>query len=130
MLAATRDRLRAAGVQSVDEVKQLQEPLVQESPALTPLIAEWRQFLHARVYRHPSVLEMAERAQKMIRALVAHYLQYPERMPPYYTDRAQVSPLNRVVGDYLSGMTDRLAVQEYGQLFQSTEKSDRMKTSS
>jgi dGTPase len=128
ILASTRDRLRATGVESVEAVKQLPEPLVDEGISLAPLISEWREFLHSRVYRHSQVLEMAERAQKIIRALVASYLEHPERMPVFHTERAEVLPLIRVVGDYLSGMTDRLALQEYSQLFQSPEKSDRMRT--
>lgn len=128
MLAATRERIQDARVTSVDEVKQQRDTLVEEGTSMEPLIKEWRQFLHAKVYRHAAVLQMAERGRKIVQGLFNAYASEPARMPAYHAERASLLPTKRAVGDYLAGMTDRLAVIEYSQLFQSDEKSDRMET--
>lgn len=128
MLAATRVRISQADVQSVDQVKQLAEPLVEEGMAVRHAVEELRSFLQQKVYHHPKVLQMATRGKDIVRSLFAAYAANPELMPPWHAQRAAVIEPNRAVGDYIAGMTDRLAAIEYGQLFQSSEKSDMIET--
>jgi len=42
----------------------------------------------------------------------------PRLLPDRYYQRAQNEPVERVVCDYLAGMTDRYAQDEYLRLFQ------------
>ncbi|HQR42875.1 MAG TPA: dNTP triphosphohydrolase, partial [Gemmatales bacterium] len=95
MLAATRERIQDARVTSVDEVKQQRDTLVEEGASMEPLIKEWRQFLHAKVYRHAAVLQMAERGRKIVQGLFNAYASEPARMPAYHAERASFLPTKR-----------------------------------
>ena len=75
-------------------------------------------FLHARVYRHWRVMRMKHKGGRILRALFAEFVNSPELLPDRFARRREGDPLPRVVGDYLAGMTDRYAQQEYLRLFQ------------
>ena len=124
LLATTRKRLQEAGLHSVRDIKTFPEPLVQEGEALEPVIRELRQFLLEKVYHHPKVLQMAQRGKHIVRSLYEAYSRQPSLMPDYHAERAKQE--ERAVGDYVSGMTDRLAEIEYTTLFQSAQKSDKI----
>ena len=128
MLSTTQRRIQEAGVSNVKEVKALREPLVKEGQALEGANRELRQFLHEKVYRHPRVLEMSLRGKSIVRGLYDGYRANPGLMPEYHAIRAKEIDCARAVGDYVAGMTDRLAALEYGQLFQTHEKSDMIET--
>ena len=98
--------------------------------------AELERFLRERVYRHHRVLRMTANGKRILQALFAEYVESPELLPERHlrrwagSDRVVGPPgrtaaagppagagLERVVGDYLAGMTDRFAHQEYRRLF-------------
>jgi dGTPase len=74
---------------------------------------ELKSFLRSRLYRHPQVTRQMDRARIMIRALFATYTEQPAQMAPQFRIRADREPVRRVVGDYIAGMTDRFAEDEY-----------------
>jgi dGTPase len=74
-------------------------------------------FLYERVYRHPEVLRLRAKAQAMLAEMFAGYVARPDLLPKSFQQRAQNAGLPRSVADYLAGMTDRYAQQEYRRLF-------------
>ena len=80
----------------------LAEPLADEKARL-------QKFLFARVYRHPQVMGQVERAQDRLQRLFADLADRPARLPRFYRDRLAEDSTERVVCDYLAGMTDRYA---------------------
>ncbi len=90
---------------------------------LTPLLAfsaAWReqstvlkQFLRARLYRHPQVAGMTDRAQQVVRELFEVYRASPELLP---VPAAGARAPHRQVADYIAGMTDRFAIREHQRL--------------
>jgi dGTPase len=75
------------------------------------------EFLQRRVYRHPELLALRDRAQQMLREMFAGYLAHRELMPAGFRARATEVGWPRTVGDYVAGMTDRYAQQEHARLF-------------
>jgi dGTPase len=73
--------------------------------------------LKQTLYRHPQVTRHMDRAREMIRRLFEAYSERPEQMAPQYRLRAESEPVYRVVCDYIAGMTDRFAEEEYISLF-------------
>ena len=53
----------------------------------------------------------------MVRALFAAYLETPGAMPPEWSARGGDVGAPRAAADYIAGMTDRFAVNEYRRLF-------------
>jgi dGTPase len=117
LLEHTRRRLRAARVRSVDDVRHAPGPLVGFGPEVEGLKAELEEFLHRRVYRHYRVQRMAVKGGRILEELFAEFCQRPQLLPERYSRRIQGGP-ERVVCDYVAGMTDRYAQDEYLRLFQ------------
>jgi dGTPase len=118
LLAHTRERLQTEGIRSLEDVRRCPRPLVGPGPVVRQLKGELERFLHQRVYRHHRVMRMAIKGQRLVQALFAEFCRVPQLLPARYCQRAQNQPLQRVVCDYLAGMTDRYAQDEYLRLFQ------------
>ena len=59
---------------------------------------------------------MREEARRILRALYTGYLENPHRLPEETRRRAGEEGLPRTVADYVAGMTDRYAHEEYRRL--------------
>ena len=136
VLAETERRLADARIRDIGDVRRADTPLVCCSARVRPMKRELEEFLRDRVYRHHRVLRMTANGKRILRALFAEYVTSPELLPERHLrrwagagrvagppggkplpGREAVTHLERVVGDYLAGMTDRFAHQEYRRLF-------------
>jgi dGTPase len=118
LLEQTRLQLRRHGIASLEEVRHAPEALVAPGPEVSDLKAKFETFLHEHVYRHSRVRRMATKGQRILRALFAEFCRDPELLPERYARRASTGQVERTVCDYLAGMTDRYAQDEYLRLFQ------------
>jgi len=116
LLTCTLERIEAWGIETIDQVRQAQT-IVRPNDELFALKAELEKFLYARVYRHPTVVASRLVAQQQLREMFAELMTKPELMPASFQHRADEYGLARSVCDYLAGMTDRFAQQEYRRLF-------------
>ena len=137
LLEETTRRLEQYNIRSLDDVRNAPVPLVGFTPQLAQYKAEWERFLHNRVYTHHSVLRMTHNGQRILEALFHEYVRHPELLPEKHFrrwsgaaerrgppppswithHRRPIPQLERVVADYLAGMTDRFAQMEYRRLF-------------
>jgi dGTPase len=115
LLWATLARLDQSGVKNADDVRHT-PPLVLPGTELAQLKSELEQFLHERVYRHHQLLALREQAQHRLGALFHYYVAQTDLLPPAFRQRIAAPGIERTVGDYLAGMTDRFAAQEYDRL--------------
>ena len=66
---------------------------------------------------HPAVKRVRENAETIVRRLFEAYLADPSMMPRDWAAKAGEGERARAVADYIAGMTDRFASQEYARLF-------------
>jgi dGTPase len=119
LLEQTRERLRRHRVRTAEDVRRAPDRLVAAGPEVEGLKQELEAFLRRRVYRHHRVMRMAAKGRRVLHALFAEFCRSPELLPERYGRRARVGgQLERTVCDYLAGMTDRYARDEYLRLFQ------------
>jgi dGTPase len=118
LLEHTRQDLRTEGIRTVADVRACPRPLVDHGPEVRRLRGGLEAFLRERVYRHYRVMRMAYKGQRILRLLFEEFCRHPEELPDRYHQRAQRGPVEQAVGDYLAGMTDRYAQDEYLRLFQ------------
>ena len=76
-----------------------------------------RSFLFARVYRDNAAKAEENKAQEMLAQLFTYFVNAPERLPGIYRENLKTESAPRCVCDYLSGMTDRFAIELYRELF-------------
>ena len=117
----TARRLKQYGIGSVDDVRRhADQPLVKFSDEMLHKERELKSFLFKNMYRQYRVVRMAEKARRVIQDLFHAYTSVPTQLPPSVQHRIEQRndlPMQRVVADYIAGMTDRFALEEYAKLF-------------
>jgi dGTPase len=113
---ASRKAIEAANPRSVDDVRKLSENLICRSPEMIEKETSLKQFLYDNMYRHYRLVRMAEKAERIITSLFQVYVNNPEQLPPQFTSRLKDDDVHLIVCDYVAGMTDRFAGQEYKKL--------------
>lgn len=76
-----------------------------------------RSFLFENVYRNPVAKSEELKAKEMLIKLFEYYVKNPERMPELYVRGIESEGVERCACDFLSGMTDRYAIETYTSLF-------------
>ncbi len=118
LLEHTQQRLRQERIRTVEDVRCHPGTLVEPGPEMAALKQELEAFLHRRVYQHYRVQRMTLKGQRIVQMLFAEFVQAPQLLPERYFRRSAAEGTERVVCDYLAGMTDRYALDEYLRLFQ------------
>jgi len=76
-----------------------------------------RSFLFASVYTNPEAKAEDGKAKGLLSALFAHFVKHPDQMPAFYYGRTAEESVERCVCDFISGMTDRYAIETYKKLY-------------
>ncbi len=122
VVQATDEALRAGKVESVDDVRALPANVVAHSETFQPKNRELKDFLYKNMYRHWRVMRMANKANRFLTQLFNLYIAEPWLLPSQTQAHLQDEALHRVTCDYIAGMTDRYALQEYQKLFDPMER--------
>jgi dGTPase len=118
LLETTRNNLRRERIRCIADVRAFPGTLVAFGPEMVTLRAGLEAFLHRRVYHHYRVQRMAVKGARVIQALCTEFCRAPLLLPDRYSRRIPVQGLERTVCDYVAGMTDRYAQDDYLRLFQ------------
>ena len=121
MLDHTQKQIRDERVESLADVRRV-PGLVGNGEPVRRAKAEIEAFLHERVYRHPRVRAMQERGKQVVRGLFSAYRDSPAEVPERFSRRYGTEPPEQVICDYIAGMTDRFARQEYERLYPSDRR--------
>ena len=112
-------RIAMLGPRSADDIRAAAEPVIAFSVPMQEANLLIRDFLFHRMYRHWRVnraMQKSKRASQMIFQLLHGG---PQMLPQEWRDRAGEpgsAQAARVVCDYIAGMTDRYALEEYRRL--------------
>lgn len=117
VLQHTTDQLTQHQIDSPEEVQTHRENLVAYEAAFGVDVQALKRFLYERMYRHYRLVRMQTKAERFIREIFEAYMQQPSMLPAATQRRLQNTPLPRVIADYIAGMTDRYALDEWEKLF-------------
>lgn len=105
---------------SVEELRLLGLQVVRFSDEAWADLKIIREFLFAEMYRAPSVMKMRAEVTEVVKRLFALFLEQPQHLPKEWQDDLAKceteTALARKVADYVSGMTDRFALQTHDRL--------------
>lgn len=76
-----------------------------------------RSFLFEAVYTNPAAKGEEGKARQIVRQLYAYFAAHPEKLPGEYRAICEEEGAERAACDYISGMSDRYAVNVFEQLF-------------
>ncbi len=108
-------------IRTVTDLQHNRLPVIALSDNLKRDHAELKRFLLKNLYRHYRVIRMTEKGQRFLKAIFRAYVSEPGQLPPEVFERIDTEGLERAVCDYMAGMTDRFAVEEYKRLFEPYE---------
>lgn len=110
-------------IKSIADVRARKKPIARFSPAMEKKNRQLKKFLLDNLYKHNRVERMAYKAERIIQELFKVYLKKPKLLPPHvHSMIAGGKDEHRVVCDYIAGMTDRFALDEFKKLFDPYEK--------
>ncbi len=112
-------RLAALQPADADAIRDADAPVIAFSKALEAANVALKNFLFQRMYRHWRVNRMSHKAQGVTEALGSLLLERPELLPEDWRIRAGAAATAQAasaVRDYVAGMTDRYAMEEYKRL--------------
>jgi len=118
----TQRRLAESNPASADDLRRLGRTMAAFSDAVAEDEQSLKAFLHTHMYRHPHVIEKRVAAQQIVRELFSYFHDDPSRLPDDWRKQAVTSnsvDAARVVADYIAGMTDRFAIDQHKQRFNS-----------
>ena len=108
-------------IETPQDVKNFDKQIIGFSEKIKMENITLKRFLHKNLYQHPDVKIMTDRAVKVISDLFEAYLNdinlLPQEYLKYNLEKINKKSKERVVSDYIAGMTDRFALKEHKKLY-------------
>lgn len=106
-----------SGVRSPDEGRTTRGKCIAFDAGMRDKNKELKSYLLKEMYGNYRVIRMEQKARRVIGDLFHSYCGRPEQLPPHIFARLEHDVTKRVVCDYIAGMTDRYAMEEFQKLF-------------
>ena len=119
---ATSKNIENHKVTSVDEVRRAPVRIATFGKEVAEKNKELKKFLHKNMYSHRKVLRMEFKAGLTLDGIFAAYTKMPGLLPESVLKNEAHGTLERRICDYVSGMTDRYALNEHKNLYSSDEE--------
>ncbi len=118
VVQTTAENIQKQGIKTQEDIQACSVPLVSFSQQMHPLNLELRRYLFTQMYSHPAIYRMNKKGQLMIRGLFETFVSDPKLLPTHYQAKLSTETCKeRVVADYIAGMTDGFALKEYQSIF-------------
>jgi dGTPase len=120
VLAETKKNVAKFHPKSLEDVHHASQALAKFSAQMTEYNRVLQQFLSQQMYRHPRVMDIMGRAQRVIDDLFSAYMNDEKLLPKDWRDLAGAGEKRhtaRHVCDFIAGMTDRYALDQHKRLF-------------
>ena len=122
LLQETAKNLKESRISTSEDVRRAGKRLVSFSSEMIRLKGEMQNFMRKEVYNHFRVVRMVTKAKRFVEDLFHAYLENENQLPPAYKARVAEDGKHRVICDYIAGMTDRFAQDEFIRLFYPYER--------
>ncbi len=117
MITDSSDRLDKSGVKTLEELQALPHNVVGFDDTMRSHNRELKDFLFRNMYRNYRVVRMQKKAERVLSELFHAYTTEPTMLPLHFQEQIEEKGKEQTICDYLAGMTDRFAVDEYQKLF-------------
>lgn len=120
LLESTESSLKKHAVRTTADVRRCPEELAGFSPKVFSRHQELKRFLFEHLYRHHRVIRIEAKSEQVIKTLFKMYEETPDILPRNTRQKMNDPSVNprRIICDYIAGMTDRFAIEEYEKLTQ------------
>lgn len=122
LIQESEKNIKKFKIKSPKDAKRLPGKVITFSRTMRERRKPMRQFLMENLYQHYRVVRMSDKALRFIKKLFEVYLAKPQQLPPTSRKRLSGESPQRVICDYIAGMTDRYALDEYKKFFEPYER--------
>ncbi|WP_341764254.1 deoxyguanosinetriphosphate triphosphohydrolase [Candidatus Tisiphia endosymbiont of Beris chalybata] len=115
LLLQTNNNLKKENIDTAMDIRHLGYQIIDFTEETKESIKEIRQFLFNKVYRNNKLTAMTLKCQKIIQELFRLYINNVDLLPFNWKELIVDDEKSKatIVADYIAGMTDRFAIQEY-----------------
>ena len=117
LIVTTSTNIHASGATCSKDFRTLDTNVVAFDMEMEKNNRELKKFLYSKMYQHYRVLRMQTKAERVLIRMFKTYLREPRQLPQPVQSQIREHGLHRAVCDYIAGMTDRYALDEYSRLF-------------
>ena len=117
LIKNTKSNLKKYKVLSANDVISLDKCVVCFSKSMVDDELALKNFLKERMYMHPKIRTMTIKAKKIVSDLFDLYVKEPDLLPKQWIDFKNEREKHTVVCDYISGMTDKYAINIHKKFF-------------
>ncbi|MDO3379993.1 deoxyguanosinetriphosphate triphosphohydrolase [Geoalkalibacter halelectricus] len=121
LVDTTTAAIEAAAILSLEDVRAQRRNLVGFSSMVAEKNRELKTFLHKNLYRHYKVERMRLKTERCLLFLFEAYVDNPQLLPREQREKMALYGHKRAICDYIAGMTDRYALDEYRRLIEPYE---------
>jgi len=104
-------------IKNIEDIKSYSTFIITMSEQMKNECLEIRSYLYKNVYNHPKLLEKKLNAEKIILKLFQYFEKNFEKLPIDWLSKKETDIKQRVICDYISGMTDRYASKLYKSIY-------------
>lgn len=117
VVSATDHKITENNLSSAEQLQSLPYNVTGLSEDMQRRSRQLKDFLYQNLYRHYRVMRMQMKSEHIIARLFEAYHSEPRMLPSHVQTGIDIEGLERTICDYLAGMTDRFALDEYNRLF-------------
>ncbi len=113
----TQQLIQKNRIESVSDLVHMPYNIVSNSESTVAMNRELKDFLFHNMYQHYRVMRMSAKADMILSRLFDTFLSNPKLMPTHIQESIDEKGLEVAICDYIAGMTDRYATEQYKKLF-------------
>jgi dGTPase len=117
MIESSTERVQKSNVKTSIELQSLPYNVIGFDDVMKQRNNVLKDFLFKYMYRNYRVVRMQKKAERVLTELFNAYCDEPTMLPSQFQTLITEKGKERTICDYLAGMTDRFAVDEYQKLF-------------
>lgn len=122
LIRQSEKNIKKLNIKSPEAAKKLEAKVIRFGDEMFKRRKPLRKFLMDNLYQHYRVIRMSDKAHRFIKKLFEVYLTRPQQLHPSAQKRLKKEGAHRVICDYIAGMTDRYALDEYKKFFEPYER--------
>ena len=117
LIESTKNRIELLKIENISDVRKRGHNICSFSDSMKLKNKELKKFLMERMYKNIKIAQLEDSVEKVLTNLFNFYVSNPKELPERYLQKEKTDGKFRLICDYLSGMTDRYALQKFRNLF-------------
>ena len=117
MTETSQANIKSHHLESIETLQNTSTPFISFSKEMHNKNKELRKFLYTHFYKHYNVYRMNKQGQLIIRKLFNAFKEDRYLLPQKYQKKLKLASVERVICDFIAGMTDTFAEKEYQSIY-------------